>query len=190
MRRSAAPLPLVLLCSALALAACGGGGGDGGGATPPAATQSDPQDSADAALKTSDLTGTWRACKADSATTSLEDKYTFTADSTTQVSYKYVHTAFPSTDCSGNASGYLERSGTIQFDATTTLVDGTQAQKVTFKPANLGMHNMSFNGSPTASYKQLLAIPSAGVLQEGDASQLGADGYPTALQSLEYAQLP
>lgn len=189
MRVVAASLRLVCLSSALSLGACGGGG-DGAGATSPAAMQSDPQGSSSAILKASDLTGTWRACKADSSSTSSQHKYTFTADSATLATYEYVRTAFPSADCSGTSTGYLVRTGKVQIDTGTQQVGSIKAQKVVFAPQSLALHGLSFSGSPTATYKQLLALPSSSVLQEGDTSQLGADGYPTALQSFQYARMP
>ena len=192
MRAATASLRLVYLCSALALGACGGGGGGGAGgdATVPASNQSDPQVGVSAGLKASDLTGQWRACKADSATTSLEDKYTFNAASGTQVAYAYEHTAYPSTDCSGGATGSLVRSGTVQVEAGTQQAGSLDAQKVTFSPSSLTLHGMSFSGSPTASYKQLLVITPAGELQEGDPAHVDTDGYPTSLTSLQYARQP
>lgn len=189
MRVAKESLRLVCLCSALALGACGGGGGDGGG-TPPAATQSGPQAEVAAGLKVNDLTGTWRACQADSATTSLQHQYTFTADSETLASYEYELTAHPSTDCSGAASGSLTRAGKVQFDTGTQSIGSIEAQKVTFAPQDLILRGMSFNGNPTATYKQVLAITAAGILQEGDTSQLDTTGYPKALSSLSYAKAP
>ncbi len=189
MRAAAASLQLVCLCSALALAACGGGG-DGGGATPPATTQSDLQNSTTTGFKAADLNGTWFACTETSNATSLQEEYTFTADSATLVSYEYVRSAYPSTDCTGNVAGYLERAGKVQLDGATQQVDNVTAQKVVFAPEDISMSNMSFSGSPTATYKQLLVITSSGILQEGDTAQLGTDGYPTALSSLQYAKAP
>ncbi len=189
MRAAAASLQLVCLCSALALAACGGGG-DGGGTTPPATTQSDPQNSTTTGVKAADLNGTWFACTESSNATSLQEKYTFTADSATLVSYEYVRTAYPSTDCTGTSAGHLKRAGKVQIDGAASQVDGVTPQKVTFAPKDLALNGMSFSGNPTATYKQLLAITSSGILKEGDTAQLDTDGYPTDLSGLQYVKAP
>jgi len=166
----------VSLCAALA--ACGGGGD--GAVTPQAA----PTSVVDA------FAGTWQGCTSDDEGTSWRGTYTITKEGDKKASYTFIKETFENETCAGNWLGKMTRGGTITWAGKTKTIDGIEVQEVDFAPTSLQMTGQfTFHGSPTAAYKQVLAVVDQKTLREGDTDApvtSGSDGYPASLLEIKY----
>lgn len=173
----------VSVACALVLAACGGGDG-----AADAAPKNEVPAPTAATGPSAPYVGTWKGCTlATDAEASWSGAYTFARVSDTQASYHFVKQTFTSLDCSGTAEGTLTMDGEVTWSGKTRAVAGVNADEVLFVPMNFKMSgNMTFNGSPTAQFKQVLAI-NANELREGDRqAALDAEGYPAEFSAIQY----